>query len=57
VSHPDFVLVSRATIAIGIDASNGDVPDELVYCDPLHITRIVPLRRAAKTGTKRDRKA
>ncbi len=42
VPHPDFMLVSRREIVIGTGSTRVGAPAQLVYCDPLHITRIEP---------------
>ena len=44
-----MVAVSRTDVAIAIDEANGEVPERLVFCDPLHITRIEPLQPAKPT--------
>ena len=48
VPHPEFVLVTRTNVAIALKLSEGDLPDRTVYCDPLHITRIVPFDEISK---------
>ncbi len=40
VRHPEFVAVSRIEIAIALDPGEAELPEKMVYCDPLHITRI-----------------
>ncbi len=42
VPHPAFMLVSRREIVIGVGSTRSGVFSDLVYCDPLHITRIEP---------------
>lgn len=42
VPHPDFMLVSRREIVIGVGSTRSGVFSDLVYCDPIHITRIEP---------------
>ena len=42
VPHPEFALVTRTTVAIALRLTDGELPDHMVYCDPLHITRILP---------------
>ena len=40
VRHPELMPVTRTEIEIGLDAGNGDLPEQMVYCDPVRITRI-----------------
>jgi len=46
VRHPENALVTRATIAIALENGDGELPERMVYCDPLHVTRVVPLQGA-----------
>jgi hypothetical protein len=46
VRHPELILVTRTEIAIAIGV-NGGIPDEMVYCDPMHVTCIEPLPPAS----------
>ena len=43
VRHPENALVTQYDIAIAIEAENGDLPERMVFCDPMHVTRIEPL--------------
>ena len=43
VHHPENALVTRTEVAIAVEADNGELPERMVYCDPLHVTRIEPL--------------
>lgn len=56
VSHPDFVLVSRTEVVIGVNPLDEDTPERLIYCDPLHITRIEPLFNGKKQSKSTGRK-
>jgi len=47
IRHPEMAMVSRREVVIAVRLSKGEVPERLVYCDPLHITRIEPLVDAA----------
>ena len=42
VEHPENAIVTRTTIAIAVQTEENELSDHLVYCDPLHITRIEP---------------
>ena len=53
VHHPEMILVTRTEIAIAI-GTNGGIPEEMVYCDPVHVTRLEPLRKkTSKRHSKR----
>ena len=42
VRHPEMMLVTKTKVVIALP--NGeDVPENTVYCDPVHITRVVPM--------------
>jgi hypothetical protein len=41
-----MALVTSSEVAIALEATVGDLPDRMVYCDPIHITRIDPLNGA-----------
>jgi hypothetical protein len=55
VRHPEMIIVSRREVAIAVDATEGDLPEHMVYCDPLHITR-VELINGAKPKRKTKKK-
>lgn len=56
VRHPDFLLVARRQVIIAQGNGAGQLPDRLVYRDPVHITRIEPIKKAPrKSKTKRRR--
>ena len=42
VRHPELALVTRREVVIALPATQGEVPERSVVCDPLHITRIEP---------------
>lgn len=43
VHHPDFMLLSRAEVVIGLNAGTDQFPERNAYVDPVHITRIEPV--------------
>ncbi len=51
VHHPDFMLVSRAEVVIGLDAGADQVPERNAYLDPVHITRIEPINGKQARGS------
>ena len=54
VHHPENAVVTRTDIAIAIEPLEDDLPQRLIHCDPLHITRIEPLPE--KNGRKRPKR-
>lgn len=55
VPHPEMAHVTRTEMVISLEIGADDIPDHNVYCDPLHITRIEPLKNgmaseSAKSG-------
>ena len=55
VHHPDFMLLSRAEVVIGLDPGSDRFPERNAYIDPVHITRIEPVngRRGRSAGRGR----
>ena len=42
VRHPEMMFVTKTRVVIALP--NGeDVPENTVYCDPVQITRVVPM--------------
>ena len=45
VRHPELIFVTRRRVLIALPTANGDdIADDFVRCDPVHITRIEPIR-------------
>ena len=44
------MIVTRTDVAIALKVTEGDLPDQMVFCDPLHITRILPLGNGTATA-------
>lgn len=42
VRHPEMMLVTRTKVVIALP-NGGGVPEQTVFCDPVHITRVVPI--------------
>ena len=40
VRHPELALVTRREVIIALPQSDDELPEQAVYCDPMHITRI-----------------
>ncbi|MEW6250508.1 MAG: hypothetical protein AB1716_07660 [Planctomycetota bacterium] len=49
VPHPDFAWVTRRLVTIGLRPAQNGIPEQSVFCDPLHITHIEPLSEAERT--------
>ena len=43
IRHPEMALVTASQVIIALEISGDDLPDKVVFCDPLHITRIEPI--------------
>lgn len=52
VPHRDFILVTRREVIVAIRQDGEDLPHHTVFCDPLHITRIEPLRPRRRRQAK-----
>jgi hypothetical protein len=53
VWHPDQVLPSLRALYVGILESEKElVAEDIAICDPMHVTRLVPLR-ARRNGRRR----
>ena len=54
IRHPEMAYVTASQVMIALEMSEEDLPDKVVFCDPVHITRIEPLDGAKpKRRTKR----
>ncbi|MGD2109728.1 MAG: hypothetical protein PVI86_10080 [Phycisphaerae bacterium] len=51
VRHPEMLLVSRTILALALHQGRDGRPEDIVFCDPLHIIRIERLG----DGDKRPR--
>ena len=56
VHHPELALVTRAEVVIALDPGDDEIPEQSVYCNPVHITRIEPLNGTGRKRTTRRRK-
>lgn len=55
VLHPDMILLSRRSVHVGVsDGVRDEVAQRIVICDPLHITRLIPLD--SKSNGRRKKK-
>jgi hypothetical protein len=43
VRHPEMAFVTATQVMIALELSTDNLPDKVVCCDPVHITRIEPL--------------
>ncbi len=56
VRHPDFMLVSRREVVVGLDAGSDQLPERNAYLDPIHITRIEPIDGKQRRVKRSQRK-
>ncbi|MFQ5494451.1 MAG: hypothetical protein ACE5EX_03640 [Phycisphaerae bacterium] len=52
VRHPEMMYVTRSEVVIAMDAGNDTIPEQSVYCDPVHTTRIEPLNGEDRKGVR-----
>ena len=57
VLHPEMMTVTRTLVFIAQPPVKEGVPEQHVYCDPVHITRIEPINRRKSPGRTRRRKS
>ena len=43
IRHPEMAYVTASQVMIALEMSGDGLPDKVVFCDPVHITRIEPL--------------
>ncbi len=44
VRHPEMIIVSHTVVSVGIyGSSDPTMPEFVVMCDPIHITRLEPI--------------
>lgn len=47
VRHPEMLMVSKTVVSVAIYAKDdASLPESIIFCDPVHITRIEPLNGA-----------
>ena len=57
VRHPEFAVVTTREVAVALqEQANGELPDRMIYCDPMHVTRIEPLTASASKAGRGRRK-
>ena len=42
VRHPEMAFVTTTQLMIALKMSVEDLPDKVIFCDPVHVTRIEP---------------
>lgn len=42
VRHPEMMFVTKTRVEIAMP-NGDDVPEKTVHCDPVHVTRVVPI--------------
>ena len=56
VRHPEMIMVTRTLVLVATRLGADDVPEQLAYLDPIHITRIEPLNPADAKGNGKSKK-
>ena len=56
ILHPEMAYVTASQVMIALEMSEDDLPDRVVFCDPVHITRIEPLDGAKPKRPRSRRK-
>ena len=55
VRQPEMMLVMRRQVIIALPRPGEEIARHVVYCDPLHITRIEPINgRGAEAGLEAE---
>ncbi len=56
VHHPELVAVTTRAVFIALPPENDQVPDEFIWCDPVRITQIQPLRKPRRANRRTPKK-
>ncbi len=51
VPHPDFITISRTMVFVAVNPGGDDVPEKVIWCDPIHIARLEPLKDTSQNRT------
>lgn len=43
IRHPEMAFVTATQVMIALRLAEDGLPDQVVFCDPVHITRIEPI--------------
>jgi hypothetical protein len=52
VRHPEMAYVTASQLYIALEVTEDDLPDRVIFCDPIHVTRVEPL-----DGVRRKRRS
>ena len=55
IPHPEMAYVTASQVMIALEMSADELPDRVIFCDPVHITRIEPLD-GAKANRRRPKR-
>jgi hypothetical protein len=55
VRHPEFALLTKSTVFVGLPSKREGVPDRVVQLDILHVVSIEPVNGARRSGSRRPR--
>ena len=53
VRQPEMILVTRREVVIAMPKPGEEMARHVVYCDPLHITRIEPINGSSASRSKK----
>ena len=56
IRHPEMAYVTTTQVMIALKMSTEDLPDKVIFCDPMHITNIEPLDGAEHEQPESKRK-
>ena len=56
IPHPDFAMLKRTSVVIGLSSGDDDIPDDHIECDLLHVVAIEPANGARRRNGGRRKK-
>ena len=56
IQHPDFAMLKRTSVVIGLSSGQDDIPDDHIECDLLHVVAIEPVNGSRRRNGARRRK-
>lgn len=48
IRHSEMAFVTASQVMIALEMSEEELPDRVVFCDPVHVTRIEPIDGVGK---------
>ena len=56
IPHPDFAMLKRTSVVIGLSSFQDNIHDDHIECDLLHVVAIEPSNGASATNGPRRKK-